>query len=102
MPYQFANDVNANKISKLSNSEQAEAVIEEISALAEQTEPVSGDQVNQWLGVLKAADILAQKVKGSANTIEVYPGGKRSPDRIFITAGDDVVTVVAVGEASHG
>ncbi|MGO4263105.1 hypothetical protein [Lysobacter sp. TAB13] len=101
MPYQFVNDVNPKKIQKLANPVQADGVIEQISALAEETEPVNGDQVNQWLGLLAGDEILAQKVKGSVNTIEVYPGGKGSPDRIFITAGGGTVTVVAVGEASH-
>lgn len=101
MSYQFINEVNPKKIGKLSNPEQAEAVIEEIAALAEQTTPAPRDQVGQWLGVLSGADIVAQKVKSGKDTIEVYPGGKGSPDRIFITVVGGVVTVVAVGEASH-
>ncbi|MEH6422554.1 hypothetical protein [Pseudomonas sp. CGJS7] len=101
MPYEFVNDVSDKKIQKLADPTQAEAVIQEIATLAEQTEPVKGDQVNQWLGVLAKDNITAQKVKGSVNTIEVYPGGKGSPDRIFITVGGGTVTVAAVGAASH-
>ncbi|MGO1071714.1 hypothetical protein [Lysobacter sp. CA199] len=101
MPYKFINDVSPNKINKLDDPAQAQAIIQDIYELTLQTEPVAGDQVNQWLGLLSGARIVAQKVKGSVDTIEVYPGGKVSPDRIFIAAGGGTVTVIAVGEASH-
>lgn len=101
MPYEYVNDVSDKKIQKLDDPVRAEEVLQTISTLAGTTEPVDGDQVNQWLGLLANAEIVAQKVKTSQNMIEVYPGGKRSPDRIFMTVDDGTVTIVAAGEASH-
>lgn len=101
MAYTYSNDVNEKKIQKLTDPVQAAAVLQSIQTLAGQTEPVTGDQVNQWLGVLAGNEIEARKVGGSQCTIEIYPGGRRSPDRIFMDVADGAVTVVAVGEASH-
>lgn len=101
MPYEYQNDVNPKKIQKLADPEQAQAVLQTISTLAGMTEPVDGDQVNQWLGLLARSPIVAQKVKSSQDMIEIYPGGKREPDRIFMTVDDGKVTIVAVGAASH-
>ncbi|QWP74868.1 hypothetical protein J5226_14485 [Lysobacter sp. K5869] len=101
MPYVYVNEVSDKKIQKLADPEQAEAVLQTISTLAGMTAPVAGDQVNQWLALLATNRIVAQKVKTSANMIEIYPGGKRAPDRIFMTVANGTVTIVAVGEASH-
>lgn len=101
MPYTYVNEISAKKISKLSDPVTAEARLQAIDTLCTETEPTEGDQVNQWLLVLKRNGIVAQKWKSSLNGIEIYPGGKRSEDRLAITVADGTVTAVNAWISEH-
>ena len=101
MPYIYVNDISAKKISKLANPVTAEATLQTIDTLCTETEPVDGDQVNQWLLVLREAGIVAQKWATSASGIEIYPSGKRSEDRLGITVSDGTVTAINAWKSAH-
>lgn len=101
MTYTYVNEISAKKISKLSDPVTAEARLQAIDTLCTETEPTEGDQVNQWLLVLKQNGIVAQKWKSSLNGIEIYPGGKRSEDRLAITVADGTVTAVNAWISEH-
>lgn len=98
MPYQFVNQVTVEQIQQLANPIQAETVLEEMAAIAEQSTPTKGNQVDQWLKQFQQYGIVAQK-GGAANSIEVSPSGSDSPDRIEMTAADGIATVTGVKEA---
>lgn len=101
MPYIYVNDISAKKLSKLQDPVTAEARLQSIDTLCSETEPVNGDQVNQWLALLKQYEIVAQKWKSSDNAIEIYPSGKRSEDRLAITVVDGTVTAVNAWISEH-
>ncbi|KRA74179.1 hypothetical protein ASD78_11785 [Lysobacter sp. Root667] len=101
MTYEYVKDVTDKKISKLDNPVAAEATLQTIDTLCTETEPVDGDQVNQWLLILKQNGIVAQKWATSANGIEIYPSGKRSEDRLGITVCDGTVTAINAWKSAH-
>jgi hypothetical protein len=101
MTYEYVKEVSDKKISKLADPVTAEATLQTIDTLCTETEPVDGDQVNQWLLILKQNGILAQKWATSANGIEIYPSGRRSEDRLGITVVDGTVTAVNAWKSAH-
>lgn len=101
MPYTYVNEISDKKLNKLGNSVTAEATLQTIDTLCTQNDPIDGDQVNQWLLLLKQAGIVAQKWATSLNGIEIYPSGKRSEDRLGITVSDGTVTAVNAWVSMH-
>lgn len=98
MSYQFTNLVTPQQLQQLQNPVVASSVIEELAAIAEETDPAQTDQVGQWLKLLEANQIVAQR--GGANGITVSPGGQGSPDRIAMTVANGIATVTGVSEAA--
>ncbi|WP_115857715.1 hypothetical protein [Lysobacter silvisoli] len=102
MTYLYVQEITDKKVGKnLNEPEVAIQVLRTIQTIAEATEPVDGDQVKQWLGLLRDNEILAQKWKTSAHGIEIYPSGKRSEDRLGIVVNNGVVTVVNAWISEH-
>lgn len=101
MPYRYETSFKPKKLQTLEDPEVAEVVLQQIATLAGQTQPVLGDQINQWLGLLANNGIMARKWKGGDNLIEIYPSAKKNEDRIMMSVLDGVVNIVDVGRSRH-